>query len=48
MDLILILIFYIVKSKFRHFGPKIQIWSDLFENMYNRQFEGTEYKSQNL
>ena len=34
-----------LELKFRQFGPKIKISSDLLENMYTNQFENVEYES---
>ena len=33
-----------LKSKFRQFGAKIKISSDLYANMYTSQFESAEYE----
>ena len=33
------------KFKFRQFGAKSKISSDLLQNMYTSQFDGAEYKS---
>ena len=34
-----------LKFKFRQFGAEIKILSDLLENVYTSQLEGTEYES---
>ena len=34
-----------LKLKFRQFGAKIKISSNLLEKMYTSQFEGAEYES---
>ena len=34
-----------LKFKFRQFGAKIKISSDLLENVHTSQFEGAEYES---
>ena len=35
-----------LKFKFRQFGAKIKISSDLLANVYTSQFEGAEYESE--